>query len=147
MSIASLLACACSALNPPKTPIQRFSFNHDGTRGGKSFNWSVTRQEDGTGIFVYTNYLSRENRDLSDTVSVQFMDSLETLCNKYKVHRWNGFRGNNKHVCDGTGFTLYIRYQECKTVEAHGMNKFPRHYSEFRDELFELIKQTIWKEE
>jgi len=140
MCLASFITSACSALCPPKAPLHKLSFNFDGTIGGNSFEWNIERLDDGTGRFVYIDLLSRNREGLSDTVPAHIMDELEELCRKYKVHRWDGYRGYNRHICDGSGFSLYIRYRDGRTVNAHGMNKFPRHYREFRDELYLLFE-------
>ena len=138
MCLASLLS-SCSGFSAPKAPIEKFSYNHDGTIGRNSFSWSVNRLEDGKGQFIYTNHLSRDQQDLTDTIPAALMDSLEAICRSYKVHRWDGYRGDDKRVCDGTGFSLYIRYADGRTVNAHGMNKFPKNYRAFRDELYALL--------
>ena len=141
MSLFSLFQTACCASKD--LPIEKFVFNHDGTRGGDSFEWTISREDDGSIRFTNRNYIYREYDNLSDTVPAAFMDSLEILCRQYNVHRWNGFRKNNRLVCDGTGFSLFIRYANGKTVEAHGMNCFPRNYGSFREDLYELCKPVV----
>lgn len=138
MCLSSLFPSSCTAFSAPKSPIQKFSFNFDGTIGGNSFEWTITRQEDGKGLFLLNNHIRRDYDNLSDTVPEAFMDSLETICRKYSVHRWDGFQKYNKYVSDGTGFSLYIKYADGKSVNAHGMNEFPSHYRDFRDELYAL---------
>lgn len=140
MSLLSLLQTACCA--PKDVPIEKFSFNHDGTRGGDSFEWSIKREADGAIRFTNRNYIYEEY-NFSKTMPTSFMDSLEAICRQYKVYRWDGFRKHNRLVCDGTGFSLNIRYANGKTVEAHGMNRFPKNYSSFRDDLYQLCRPVV----
>jgi len=148
MSIASLLLHSCQAFSTPQAPIKSFSYNYDGTIGGNTFSWTVTRKEDGTVLFQQFDHMRTGHEDLYDTLPAAFMDSLEAICSKHKIHRWDGFRGNNQYVCDGDGFSLSIRYEDGRKVDAHGMNSYPNGFREFRDDLYELcnpIRDHIWE--
>ena len=140
MGLLSFLQTSCLAKAEPSAPIRKFYYSYDGTIGGNSFRWEVTREQDGSVRFKLSDYEERGYEDLSDTVPATFMDSLEALCRRHKVHNWDGFRGINRHVCDGSGFTLDIDYEDGREVSAHGMNKFPSGYRDFREELYELCK-------
>lgn len=138
MSLLTFLSSSCSLSAAPDSPIKKFTFNFDGTVGGSSFEWVITREENGSGVFAYTNLLRHGRTPLTDTVPAAFMDSLEAICRKHNVHRWDGFKGYDRFVCDGSGFTLNIHYENGKSIYAHGMNEFPKNYRAFRDELYTL---------
>lgn len=139
MSLASLLLHACQAVSAPQAPIKEFSFNFDGTIGGM-YNWTIKREDDGSARFKLEDHMRRDYSDLSDTVSAEFMDSLENICRKHSVYKWDGYNKYDRRICDGRGFSLYIKYEDGRSVNAHGMNKFPSGYHEFKDDLEALCE-------
>ena len=148
MSIASLLLHSCQAFSAPQSPIKSFSYNYDGTIGGNSFSWKVTREENGTVLFRQSDHIRRGYENLSDTLPAAFMDSLEAICSKHKIHRWDGYREYNRYIQDGDGFTLSVSYEDGRTVDAHGMNKYPNGFRDFRDDLYELcnpVRDHLWE--
>ena len=140
MSLVSFIQSACSASHAPKEPMRSFSYSYIGTIGGGSFTWTIRREDDGTVRFVLRDPIRDEYDNISDTVPASLMDSIEALCRKYEVHRWNGFDETARGVCDGRGFSMDIRYQDDQRVEVYGMNSYPRSFHLFEDELYDLCK-------
>lgn len=73
-------------------------------------------------------------------ISKDKVKKLEDILNKYKVGNWNGFRGNNKDVLDGSSFNLYIKLEDNTTIDASGYMKWPKNYREVREELDSFFK-------
>ena len=141
MSLLSFLpfcSCASSGGDKSEAHIVSFSFSFDGTIGGNS-HWYDVRVEDGKVIMDVDELEHRDYGKMTDTVSMDFLQELEALCAKHNVRKYDGFRGTDPHVCDGSGFSLSIRYDDGKRIYAHGMNDFPKGYRAFSDDLHELF--------
>lgn len=138
MSLVSFIQSACSAQHAPTEPMRSFSYSYIGTIGGGSFTWTVRREDDGSVRFVLLDPLRDEYDKISDTVPVSLMDSIEALCRKYEVYRWDGYDKTARGVCDGRGFSMDIRYQDGQRVEVYGMNSSPMNFYKFEDELYQL---------
>lgn len=68
-------------------------------------------------------------------VDKKVVEKIEKILKQYNVERWNNFNKNNKYVLDGNGFSMYIKTDEDKTIEASGYMMWPKNYNEVRDSL------------
>lgn len=138
MSLVSFVQGACSAPQTPNEPMRSFSYSYIGTIGGGSFTWTIRREDDGTVRFVLRNPHQEDYDNLSDTVSVSLMDEIEALCRKYEAHQWDGYDETARGVCDGSGFSMDIRYQDGQRVSVYGMNSAPKSFWNFEKELYRI---------
>ena len=60
---------------------------------------------------------------------------IENKLNEYHVSRWNGFHKVDKYVLDGNSFSLNIRMENSKNIEASGYMMWPVNYREVRNYL------------
>ena len=62
------------------------------------------------------------------------------LMNKCRLLSWDGFHGKRpKGIKDGTNFVFKATVNEGKEIYATGSQRFPMHYSGFKDGLFEIL--------
>lgn len=65
------------------------------------------------------------------------------LLNDCKILSWDGFDGPHpRGVLDGIMFRFTASVNGGKTVSARGSQNFPRHYRDFTDGLYELLKDA-----
>ena len=63
------------------------------------------------------------------------------LLNDCGLLSWDGFHGSHpKCVKDGIMFTLKATVNDGKTIYATGSENFPRHFRDFTDGLYKLLK-------
>ena len=82
--------------------------------------------------------VSEEDTKIVD-VDSKFLKNLETILNKYKVIKWDGFDKSDDGVLDGRSFSLSIKYGNQDTISARGYMKWPDNYQKVRDELDDLF--------
>lgn len=68
---------------------------------------------------------------------------IESILNKYKVSKWDGFKKSDNRVLDGNSFSFSLDYADGKHIYAHGYMKWPDNYREVRDELDKLFEGLI----
>ena len=71
--------------------------------------------------------------------------ALEALLARLEVSGWNGFKGDNPDVLDGTAFDLSLAYTDGREVSARGSNSFPRNYLAARDALITFFDAILAK--
>lgn len=142
MSLLSMLpfwSCANPGNANDGAHITSFHYNFDGTIGGNSHHYSV-RVKDGVATMTIEDMQHQDYGEMTDTVGMDFVEALEALCAKYNVREYDGFKGYDRFVCDGEGFSLSIDYDNGKEVNAHGMNEFPRGFRNFAEEMHDLFR-------
>ena len=148
MSLVSILSFfSCSAWNSgwKNAHITEFSYSYDGTIGRNSYHHTVKVTEQGPILEIQDmHHWGKDKLVLS--ISPEFVQALEELCRKHNVMRYDGFKKTNRHVCDGSGFSLYIRYDNGQKVDAYGMNRSPKGYHDFESDLRELFQPYLEEE-
>lgn len=138
MSLLSIIGINASAGNGK---VKYLSYSYHGSIGGGSHTITVEKTNDTTPATITLDYMDhRDYGKLTGKVSDAFMDSINALCEKYQIHKWDGFDKINREVLDGYGFSLSAKYENNKHINAHGSNSFPAGYHQFSSELEELIK-------
>ena len=148
-----LLLLGCGAKKPGKgsvTPpeegepleLTSFSFWHTASFANDCYQFTVTRQE--SGCLLSAEELFSGGR-VAEAVAVEpsVLEQLGTVAGKYRVDLWDGFDENNKHVMDGSSFTLEMTLSDGRTVTARGNNCFPDRYSEVYSELHPLYESLM----
>lgn len=138
MSLLSILGIQASAGNGK---VKYLSYSYHGSIGGGSYTITVEKANDTTPATITLDYMDhRDYGILTGKVSDTFMDSLNVLCKRYDIIKWDGFDKINHEVLDGYGFSLSAEYDNGKRINAHGSNSFPSGYHGFSDALEELVK-------
>lgn len=137
-SIFSLFSCANAGGDANSAHIASFRYHYDGTIGGNSHDYEV-KVTDSVSTIAVQDMRHMDYGKMTDSVDAAFVQALEALCAKHNVKRWDGFDKYNPHVSDGHGFTLSIRYDDGKSVYAHGMNMSPKGFWDFDHEMHDLF--------
>lgn len=127
--------------------ISYFDYSFDGSIGGNNYSYIVKKNND-TFIFSFNSMLYRYLEITELQISKDIIDQLNDACLKYKIAEWDGYSRYNKYVLDGESFSLYIKFNDGKSISASGHNAFPSNYSEFCnsiDLIFKPLKDEIIK--
>lgn len=82
----------------------------------------------------------KEERVLIKRTVCETQTVIDSL-NGFNVMGWDGFRGKHpKGVLDGTMFTLTATVNGGRVISANGSQNFPKHFNEFEQWLYELLK-------
>ena len=88
----------------------------------------------------YINEYCAEPEDLEwKSVDEELLEQLTKFCRDNKVGRWNGFHKINKNVLDAGGWSLWIKLENGKEIEASGYMKYPSNYREIINGIFEIV--------
>ncbi len=116
-----------------------FSYSYRGSIGGNSYTRTAA-VEDGKVVLTLDKMEKRDYGKMEGEASPGFAAALDELCKKHRLVRWNGFDKFNRHVLDGSGFGLHIKFNDGKEVEADGSNAFPNGYRDFAEDMHALFK-------
>ena len=141
LSVLPFLSCANNA-DFANAHIVSFYYHFDGTIGGNNHSYQV-KIADSVATIAVEELERRDYGEMVDTAGVAFIRDLEELCRTHQVHKYDGFKGYNRYMCDGEGFSLSIRYDNGRSVDAHGMNEFPKGYRDFDRALHALFEPYI----
>ncbi len=88
-------------------------------------------------------YSQDEDRRVLEKRAVCGAEEILKLLNDCKLLSWDGFHGPHpKGVLDGTMFTLNATVNEGRRIYASGSENFPRHYRDFTDGLYNILRRT-----
>ena len=121
--------------------IVEFSFGRGAGMSG-SVQYTLKRQ-DNLALFTVdrTGSLHDKGDDVRKTIDGKYLDRLADIINENKVAEWDGFSGSANGVLDGSGFVLKVKYDDEKTIEAHGYMMFPANYRTVSDKFEELFAE------
>lgn len=127
------------------TDIQEISFRESGSIVPLVSNATLTREETGTRVRLELQY--QDEYELMMDASL--MDQVREILERYEVGNWNGFRGNDSMVLDGSSFSFYVSFTDGTSISASGTNAFPRNQRKVFSELSTLIDPVVkqWYQE
>ena len=140
--LSSLFSVSCVAFGkntPSDKHIISFEYHYIGTIGANSHSYHIDAKTQPATLMV-EDMLADDYGVMKGEVSEQLLSDLDSLCEAYKVYRWDGYDEVAKGVCDGRGFSLYVTYADGTRVSVHGMNSAPKDFYKFERELKELFK-------
>ena len=151
LCILMIALCGCSKKEEPEEivimvepmEITLFSFTHSGMSTEQCFLYSAEKTDEG--IRLYTEELFSGGLIIDTIVDEPILEQLSGIADKYHLNRWDGFDKNNKHVMDGTCFSLSVTFADGKTISAHGNNSFPDGYDDAKQEICALFEDLIDK--
>ena len=148
------LLCGCTANQPTNSPqqteiepggepmdITAFSFQHGASLADECYLFKLTK--DGDSVRLYAEELFSGGRIVDTMIEDDVLDQLGELMGTYHVDRWDGFDENNKHVMDGSSFTLSVTLADGSTISAHGSNSFPENYSDVSSAILTLYYELM----
>lgn len=75
-------------------------------------------------------------------------DEIIALLNDCAVLKWDGFYGKNPpSVLDGTMFSFRAEINDGRKIRASGSNNFPKHYRDFTNALYDILRRDEEKNE
>ncbi len=133
---------SCSGKPSYEGRVKSFEFYYNGSIGADSHNFKVAVDGDVVTI-KYEDMLLPAYDVMTDTLPAVVLDSLTQLCRKHNVQNWDGFDGVNRYVLDGWGFSLYVSFDDGRSLSAHGSNMWPDGYHAFRDDMYTVMKPYL----
>jgi len=115
-----------------KKEISSFEYFHNGSISYDGYNYTFYRDEEGVYL---TSEMNCGWEKLDIALDEEVMEQLESIVFEHRMQNWDGFSKTNKHVMDGEGFSLEIKFTDGTIVSAHGSNAFPEGYGEAVDEF------------
>lgn len=86
-------------------------------------------------------YSHGEDQRLLTRRAVCEEETILDLLNECNFISWDGFNGPHpKGVLDGIMFRLNATVNEGKNIHANGSQNFPKHYRDFTDGLYNILK-------
>ena len=138
LSFLSSMSCANHSGTYNDAHITSFRYHFDGTIGGNNHDYEL-RVEDGVATLKVRDMEHFDYGEMTETVESALVDSLEALCAKHDVLRWDGYDKIDRRVCDGHGFSLSVHYDNGKEMYAHGMNMSPAGFHDFDNDMHALF--------
>lgn len=80
-----------------------------------------------------------ENEAREINVDEDFVKKIENILSKYNVGSWDGFRESDKYVLDGDSFSLSVYFIDKTDISASGYMRWPKNYSNVKEELDNLF--------
>ena len=122
--------------------ISFFEYRHLGTIGGDSHTYKVEVAGD-SATFSTEGMLYRSDDTLSCPMTASELEQLNKICADNNILSWDGYHGIDREVLDGSGFSLYVKFSDGKSVSAHGMNATPGGFGGFRRQMYELLRPKV----
>ncbi|MBE5874725.1 MAG: hypothetical protein E7287_10040 [Lachnospiraceae bacterium] len=143
--ILMIILCSCGkkekTIEGETMEITLFSFTHTGMSTEECFLYSAEQTENG--IRLYTEELFSGGLIVDKIVDEPVLEQLSEIANKYHLDKWDGFDKKNKHVMDGSDFSLSVTLADGKTISAHGSKSFPDGFADVEREIRGLFEDLI----
>lgn len=140
-SAVAFLFNGCSARNCTG-PVTYFRYSRNGS-WMDGYSITVKKGDDGAFKLIYAEDEHQDYGEMEVAVDEAFVQKLTDICNAHKISRWDGFHKSDKNVLDGSGFSLNVTYEGGGKISAGGYMRYPRGFSEFRDEINTLCAPYI----
>ena len=129
-----------------KTIVNIVNFNFSYTTGNES-NSSVLyeiRCSDTCMVGVKLDGVPTD-KTIKAEISKNKVKEIEDILNKYEVSKWNNFHKSDTNVLDGNSFSLNIHTDKNYSVNASGYMKWPKNYSNVKEELDKFFNDLLFK--
>ena len=122
--------------------VQRVVLRESGMRGSVEREILVKGDEAEVSAYLI-RYNGREDERVLQQRAVHPAEKAVRLLNDCGVLGWDGFHGAHpRGVLDGIMFRFEATVNGDQTIRAEGSEKFPKHYRDFTDGLYELLKES-----
>ena len=145
ISIISIIIFTKNKSNNNISNIKHFSFSYTvGYAMNARVRYEIDYDNNEYKTSIIPNGIPDEDK-LEIKINKEVIDRIEQVLNKYNISKWNGFDKVDKNVLDGDSFSLYLRMQNDKTIEASGYMKWPDNYGKVRSELDSIFMEIYNK--
>ena len=121
------------------TDIQEISFWERGSVVPLVSDATLTREEAGTRVWLELQYQD----EYEQMMDAALMDQAREILERYEVGNWNGFRGSDSMVLDGSSFSFHVSFTDGTSLSASGTNAFPKNQKKVFSELSTLIDPAV----
>ena len=127
------------------TDIQEISFQESGSMIPLVSYTTMTRENEGIRVQLELQY----QYEYEKMMDASLMDQVQKILETYDVGKWNGFRGNDSMVLDGSSFSFHVTFTDGTSISASGNNAFPKNQRKVFSELNSLIDPVVeqWYQE
>lgn len=132
-----------------EVPIGKITSFDYHTRKGMAIYDRVSYKMDCTKDICNATILFQEVAD-EDAIFVRVTDEenqeLQEILKKYHIGKWDGFKKHNKHVLDGSSFSLTV-HMETGDIDAYGYMKYPSNYKKAMEEIHSFFHKLAEKKD
>lgn len=130
----AILVGGCQRFQPvppppplPESPLSTLYFSESASYYKRIQGYEF-RHEDGK----YTAYFYMANEEEPHPVQVDqaWVDTLTGFIGQYGMMSWDGFRGSDSMLLDGTQFSMHFTFADGTAVHASGYGSFPANYGD-----------------
>lgn len=98
------------------TEIQEIAFQESGSAVPLVSNAILTQEGTGTRVQLELQYQD----EYEQMMDASLMDQVREILEKYEVGNWNGFRGRDSLVLDGSSFSFHVSFTDGTSISASG---------------------------
>ena len=122
--------------------IASFSFGRGYGLGG-AVGYTIARKDNNKASlkYEYFGFSSDEDSNFEKDIDAEYLDELADIIKEENIVKWDGFDKSDDGVLDGSGFSLKIKYDDGKEINAHGYMKFPDNYNEAENRLDAFLEK------
>ena len=144
---AAFLLCGCQSHPPnektykiPEASLTLFSFSESSSyvKPVQSYEY---RAEEGNNIVYFS--LSYEDEPMPVPVDQAWVDALKAIIRQYDMMSWDGFRGSDSMLLDGTHFYISFAFSDGTSVQASGYGMFPQGFGDASSALDAHFMQLL----
>ena len=121
--------------------ITSLSYAEYGTAAEPYFSYKITTTENGQAVLSYSADMGQSSG--IGILSQAQLTALDQALSNAGVASWDGFRGSNPNVLDGSSFSFWMNRADGTRVSASGSNNFPTGYRDTSAAIKEAFDQVI----
>ena len=107
------------------------------------FCYSIAKSEEDSRTMLYLDDQDNSIRELECEVDDATMENLSQLVAQLNVRSWDRFSRSDNDVLDGSGFSLYVYFEDGSSIHAQGSNAFPKNYWDFEKQFREVMSPVV----
>ena len=131
---AAILVGGCQRFQPvtpppplPEAPLSTLYFSESASYYKRIQGYEF-RHEDGKDTAYF--YMANEEEPHPVQVDQAWVDTLTGFIGQYGMMSWDGFRGSDSMLLDGTQFSMHFTFADGTAVHAGGYGSFPVNYGD-----------------
>ena len=134
--LSLLILMGCSSNKAYKGNITEFEYNYGSFFGGY-YEYHLVL--DGDVVHVTAEGMNGVDLHIDKDIDASILEELSLVINTNKLERWEGFSKEDPQVLDGYSFNMSVKYDDGRTLEASGYEKYPENYDKVHEEIVELL--------
>lgn len=124
-------------------PLSGFSYAKNGTSLDSHVVYKIYRRVDDGLPHMILSFKKGRDPITEVIMDRKSLEGFADLIRELGLSSWNGFRGNNPNVLDGSGFGLSVSYPDGRSISASGHNAFPKDYGKRTNELCRYLNGLL----